>query len=599
MTISKQQILSGDLSAFSTVLNTHFIDADYAAERPMGELSAENCLKFAQSIKGHASLFDFSETSYQQLLACIAETQIALSLADQAYIRFCYAVLMPYPKALQWDQALNDDQAILQKQLFLQALADADFWIKPHPLKNLTDYLYLNMLGWQLGFAHHSEQLLQVFQDAIKAVDRVVLTDKAGFTAIEQQLKIQFAEFQQSIDRFAQRMKDAESGKIKNRASQLEAYSFISKLTQGKKLPTGLAQFLHQELVMDLHVMLIAQGLDSRVWQQLKQLLTQLVNMYQPGTNIDSNHKQLPLLLQTFIDEYLRRTDTSDMIINQVAFDLSQLSVGKPVADCMPVEKFVLPAHLHNTERQVSQQLIQHSRQFKENHWFLLRDENGQFQRCKLLLQLPEYDQLLFSNFVGQRVLAASQGDFAYLLSARHMQPLSMYGGLTRTLHSQLDQLLDGFDEKFNNHSQAIEKIKQERINLKLQAERQAAAEKARFEAEQLAKQKAAAERKAQLEQASADLKRHARLSLDSLTLGAWVEFLEASGSYKRAKLAVKFNATGRFVFVDENGITVADRNRDELIMMMLDDSLKLLESDKKFAERLARIVADIRTAQE
>lgn len=598
VTINKQQILSGDAAAFTTVLTTCYTDAAQAATQNIGQLSEVNCLKAAEYLATHHPVIRFDEQGDEALLQNITAECNSLSLADTAYIKFCYHLLVPYTRLLQLDAALIGGQESIQRAVFIQSLADTDFWIKPHPLKNLTDYLYLSMLGWQPGFGQYSDQLKSLYDQAVADISAVKLADKKAFSAIEQQLRQQIADFQSQVDRIAQRMKEAESGKIKNRVSQLEAYSFVSNLTHGRVLPPPVVEFIHTQLVMDLHMMLINQGLDSRIWQQLKQLLQQLVAMYQPGANLDSSHKQLPLLLQTFIEEYLQRTELSDQFVNTIAFDISQLSIGKPAEGCSRVEPLRVPDHLHGIERQVSQQLLNHSRQFKEQQWFLMRDAKGATQRCKLLFKLEQYDQLLFSNFVGQRVVATNQGDFAYLLSARHMQPLSMYGGLTRCLHNLLDQLLEGFEERFNKHLQAIENIKQERINLAREAERKAAAEKARHEAELIAKQKAAAEQQAQLEQATADLKRHARLSLDSLTLGAWVEFLAPDGSYKRAKLAVKFNATGRFVFVDENGITVADAQRDELVAQILDGSMKHLESDKKFAERLARIVTDIRTAQ-
>jgi F-type H+-transporting ATPase subunit b len=84
------------------------------------------------------------------------------------------------------------------------------------------------------------------------------------------------------------------------------------------------------------------------------------------------------------------------------------------------------------------------------------------------------------------------------------------------------------------------------------------------------------------------DMKRQARLALNSLALGTWLELRdEETREFQRLKLAVKFNATGRHVFVNEEGITIADFKRDELIDMLLQGKMKLLESDMHFADRL------------
>lgn len=596
--ITKQQILSGDAQALQHVLVTAFVAPDQMLDSAAGDIQPDQCRLMAEAVAEQRCRIDWQTQIDASWLSQLDTLLPNASLADHAYIRFCHDVLLPYPRALQLDDALLPQQEMLWQRVFLQSLHDTAFWVKPHPLKNLTDFLYLAMLGWQPGFGQHSETWLKLYQQTIEQLEQLSPGDGKGLLKLEQDTRQQFAEQQQFLDKFTQRMKIAETGKIKNRVSQLNALLFINQLTQNKVLPSVVLEFLHTTLAAELHLLLIAQGLDSRVWQQLQQLLEKLVGMYQPGANIDSSHKQLPAVLQTFIDEYLHRSDASDDFLNNIAFDLSQLSVGKPVSGMVKATPVPIPDHLQNVEKQVSQKLLNNSKQYKENQWFLLRDESNTIQRCKLLVNLEQYNQVLFCNFVGQRSLATSHDDFAYLLSARHMQPLSMYGGLTRCLHSKLDTLLDGFEQRYLQQQQQVEQLRQARIRMAEDLQRREAAEKAKAEAEAIAKRKAEAEKQAELEKLTADMKRQARLSLDSLTLGSWVEFKEADGSYKRAKLAVKFTATGRFVFVDEDGITMADTQRDELVAMMLNGGMKQLESDKKFAERLAKIVTDIRTSQ-
>lgn len=598
MNIKKTQILSGDGKALQALLTTCFIDAQAELSASLGNIEPSHCLAVAQALLNGQLTVDWQEQSGDQIQQRIKQSFPNISLVSLAYVQFCYDALLPYTRAMQLHEALLEQQQILRQRVFLQTLAEPDFWIQPHALKNLTDFLYLTMLGWQPDFGQHSDTFLTIYNDAIEQANSIALEDSHAFAIIEKNTRQRFAEQQQFLDRFTQRMVDAETGKIKNRVSQLTAIKFINTLGQTCPLPANLVQFLQGPLLNELHLLLVAKGLDAKPWQEIQQLLMQLVDMYASDTGINEQHKQLPSLLQSFIDGNLNRSEKTDTLLNNIAFDISQLSAGKVLDDCVMAEPIPMPEHLHNVEKRVSQQLLNNSKQFKENQWFLLRNEQGEQQRCKLQVKLEQFNQLLFSNLVGQCSLVTSYDDFAYLLSARHMQPLSMYGGLTRCLHSKLDSLLDGFEQRYQQRTKDLEQLRQSRLQAAEEQSRKIAAEKAKAEAEAIAKRKADIERQEKHEQLTNDLKRQARLSFDSLALGSWLEIKEADATYKRVKLAVKFNATGRFIFVDDNGITTLEAHRDELVTMLLSGDIKQLENDKKFADRLAKIVADIRISQ-
>ena|GEM_PF-6298232 len=598
MNITKTQILSGDSKALQTLLTTCFIDVEAELSTSLGNIEAQQCLVVAQAFASGELSIDWQEQSSSHLQQTIKQYIPDISLASLAYIQFCYDTLLPYTRAMQLDAALLELQQSLRQRVFLQTLAEPDFWIKPHPLKNLTDFLYLAMLGWQPGFGQHSDTFSAIYSETIEQIEAIALDDVKAISALEKQTRQRFSEQQQFLDRFSKRMIDAETGKIKNRVSQLAAIKFINQITKTCPLPNNIIQFLQGPMLNELHLLLVAKGLDAEPWKEIQQLLKHLIDMYATETGLSEQHKQLPGLLQSFIDSNLTRSEKTDDLLNNIAFDISQLSSGKTLEGTTFAQAIALPEHLSNVEKHVSQQLVTNSKQFKENQWFLLRNEQGEPVRCKLLVKLEQYNQLIFSNFVGQCSLVSSYDDFAYLLSAKHLQPLSMYGGLTRCLHSKLDSLLDGFEQRFKQRADSLETLRQARLDAAAEQARRSAAEKAKAEAEAIAKRKAAAERKAKHEQLTSDLKRQARLSFDSLALGSWLEIKEADASYKRVKLAVKFNATGRFVFVDDNGITAMEAHRDDLVAMLLNGDIKQLETDKKFADRLAKIVADMRVSE-
>ena len=202
----------------------------------------------------------------------------------------------------------------------------------------------------------------------------------------------------------------------------------------------------------------------------------------------------------------------------------------------------------------------------------------------------------MFTNFVGQKAFNKTLADFAYLLTANIARPLLQTPFTERAFSASLDILLKGFEslqqEKDAKRKDAIEKRRQlEETTLKHEA-----AEKARAEAEAFRLRQEQEQARMEVEKLAVDLRRQARLSFDSLSLGSWIEIKnEEGGGYFRAKLAVKFNATGRFVFVDQDGVTVIENQRDQLVDMVMAEKIRLLFSDETFAERLNKVVLSIR----
>ena len=92
-------------------------------------------------------------------------------------------------------------------------------------------------------------------------------------------------------------------------------------------------------------------------------------------------------------------------------------------------------------------------------------------------------------------------------------------------------------------------------------------------------------------------LAKQIRLTLDSLSLGAQIDFFEQPEQPAvRAKLAVKLAATKRFIFIDHDGLTILDTHRKELIDMVIKGSVQLIDMDAKFHRSLQQVIQDIQT---
>ena len=91
---------------------------------------------------------------------------------------------------------------------------------------------------------------------------------------------------------------------------------------------------------------------------------------------------------------------------------------------------------------------------------------------------------------------------------------------------------------------------------------------------------------------------RQTRLALDSLSQGARIIIRSEKAQPVHAKLAVKFTATKRFVFIDHDGLTVMDEHRDELLDKVLLGEVELVDADERFHEKLSSVITDIKSYQ-
>lgn len=91
---------------------------------------------------------------------------------------------------------------------------------------------------------------------------------------------------------------------------------------------------------------------------------------------------------------------------------------------------------------------------------------------------------------------------------------------------------------------------------------------------------------------------RQTRLALDSLSQGSRIIIRSKKAQPVHAKLAVKFTATKRFVFIDHDGLTVMDENRDVLLDKVLLGEVELVDADARFHDNLSSVITDIKSHQ-
>ncbi len=84
---------------------------------------------------------------------------------------------------------------------------------------------------------------------------------------------------------------------------------------------------------------------------------------------------------------------------------------------------------------------------------------------------------------------------------------------------------------------------------------------------------------------------------IDSFRVGAWFESLLPGQDKLRCKLAAQIKVSGKYIFVNRNGVKVREYNRHELAQALSDGVMRLLEEGLLFDRALESVIGSLRKA--
>lgn len=594
--------MAGDQKQFNVLLRTHYVGTDESIDK---DISATERAAIARAIQSQAITINWKSPSAQDLLADIDKKFGTQSALLKAEVKFSLELIVFLNKSSRLDEALSESINKLNTVIFIHAIADAQFWLKDSALKHTINYLYGQMLGWSANEDKTTQKIAALFEKTVGALLNVPLQDQEAIKSFDVGMRGDFHQLMDKFARLANRLKETEVGLLKAVACKHTVTQVLNEITQDKRLPNYITQFLQNKWLHEMQILLINQGEGSSFWLRWKKLVEVVVKMYQIDVVADTDTLNKKILsttsneIELLMKESLRDSEDFQEFSNEVAFDFSQKSRNEVIEGLVPVEQLVIGAELQGIEKKITKTLLNKAKAFELGQWFIYTDESGSHIRCRLLATAPEYNHLFFVNIFGQKALVLDYEKFAYLLSGKHMQALWQNEPIQQCFISVIEKLLKNFSDLYEAKQSSRKQKELEAKQAKEENERRKAAEKAKAEAEAIAQRKADEEQALILIQMEDDLKRQARLAINSLALGSWVDIKdEDTQEFKRIKLAVKYNATGRFVFVDADGVTIADCQRDDLVELMMKRKLKLLESDSLFADRLTKIIKGIRKVE-
>lgn len=619
--LNLEQLLKGDAQSFERVLDVHFAQGKLqllcAEKNNEDEAALEEQRQLANEwlFQQKFQLATWNKPAFQKLINGLNQHlhKCSTGLPDRllAEIRFSFLLLDSLEKLSPLAPSVAQRLFALRPILLAYSVQSSRFWFSSNSMKKLFDQLYRSSLGLQSDLGRQADASISLLQQFIDKTMVHTLSSTQALFALMTSYKVEKEAANTRLKRLLDRLLETEKGSMKSVFANKHSALLLLDMGQGLDLPEYWQQFLLKDLRAELNVLIAEQGLKSKPVQKITKAVHDFLNLYKPGAETSFN-MTTALELSVNVEKVLCQNaphlkSTIESLFVTTANDLLQLESGQAVTCNNKKLQTLSKAGLEvaTVKREVSQLLLNKVEHTRLGQWFLLSPSQGSNeaeQRVQLLLKLDDIQQYLFVNANGQKVLSCDIEQFSALLSSQSLKSLSEDSLLSQTLDIILTKLFSTFEiaevALQDKQAAAQQVIKDQEKQLL----RKQAAEKARLEAEVL---------EVQMKQAASvvddtrsttdtmssniphDVVRKLRMAIDGLLIGSWIE-VNDNGEARQLKLAVKFAATNRFVFVNPEGITDREMQRDELVEAVAKKDIIIMETDQFFADRLNALLAQI-----
>jgi hypothetical protein len=492
--------------------------------------------------------------------------------------------------------------------LMAAALPSEGWLLRPgHPVHELMVLIESVARGWDPSLPQASEtsEVLCAWLQRSATADQTLAEARQWW-----------ADVQSRQQRIAVRVAESESGALRLRYVRQVAARMLNRQLAGRPLPDFMVQDVVDQWSGVFQWALLNGGERSLRWQKLVRGFGLLVWALQPEV-ADPEHRSkltrvveqvraelLPLLDELVADEQVRQRLAEQI---EVAL-LCQFNV-RPM-DYLPVPPIPGGSLLDDAGAGVSQDLLAEVEAIRVGDWFVV-PESG--QRIRLQLKLDEYQQLLFVNQAGVRVISASFEEFAWQFSSAAISavvdPVPLIDWSSERLTALAEQYRQRQQARQAEH-QARAQEEAQQTEARERARRKALEEARRLSdarQQQVREQQdlQAAEAEVELARRAAVAANHgatdaqrrqrARLLVSGLTMGAWLVFHGETGVAIRRKLAVVLPSSAKYIFVDRGGTDKYEITRDALIDAIASGTVEVASKDTRFDDALNRVVDGIR----
>lgn len=557
----------------------------------------------------------------------------SLAFPESAFLRFSIELFDTLLDSNQLDQTLLDLIAGLRRAFVINQITNPHAWLDDSaPARLLINQIHQSSLGWHANLGRMGETYLEHLTTVI---GHVIQDPVQGWNAALTDFLL-FAEQEKKREALVERrICDSELGMIRARQAEVTAITLFNTCLSNQLLPRAAIEFFTAHWEKEFRLYLMKTPDHSVQVQRWSQLLKTMAWIFRSDHDESTQQKRFSLIpqlvpeLTAAIDDIAPLFSGGDSAMQ--ALEQAQIVIlqgGTP--DCEKVPPLPQPDGIDGVTTMVSQQLLDRVNNLQVGQWFRIQPDQNESEdkdyetRHKLAMISPDIDQLLLVNRSGQKTLQVSKAEFAVLLStqaATVIEDTLIFEEALGSLLTQLEQkyeaskaslAADKLAREEKARAIALEKAKQEAQRRLQEAAQKAAAQKARDEAEKLAKQQEEARLLAEQEHELAEQEqklaakrndeetriiaiRKAKLFVDSIGIGTWLSLPNLKGEIIKAKLAVKLNSTGKFIFVDGVGVKVVEYLREDMVDLVLSERVDILQQGGQFEDRLERVIQGLR----
>ena len=465
--------------------------------------------------------------------------------------------------------------------------------------------------GWSDSGGRSSKVLLDQLDSLVIAVSA---SFESGRTAPVEDFCHQWQE--ESAKRNAQsgklrqRLLETEQGAARQRKAEQTARALIGRALQGRRLPVPIVQFILDYWQRLLKQSVSDSGLEGETFRHGSKLLEWLVWIGDPSLS-DKDRNRLyhvgEQIGDRILDVWKRVHDQAlpaDSLAGIESVMVSRLRGEAPEL----VDALSAAGNLQWDSRWLSLEVpADEAVKPYEGQWFV-EGEGASEQRRFFYAFLPESAEILWTNGAGVKLGLQSWSEFQSALGKEQIRPLPKLTPFGTVLTETVELLTRVCEKQRRQREQAAEAARARAEDLRREkeaAEARRKAEEAAREAELERQRRAAEEQRIADERAEEERIRKERTLLaekqvDTIKLGGWivVEPELSSEEPARLKLAVRINASRKLVFVDRLGLNRREFLEDELVEGIVEGRIRVLGTSAEFDDTLSRVVGRIRVGR-
>lgn len=388
-------------------------------------------------------------------------------------------------------------------------------------------------------------------------------------------------EAEKKAEKITTRLTQNEKAFVANRFSGAIAQSYLNQNFKSRRMAPSVQSFLVQTWIGVLQAAL-EQSDDNTLPEEVSLTTRKIRAVYcDKGKAVFTHGENLIEEIEEQLERY--KVGASEDLLESLAGETIAIVKGQPTQE-------VSFKQINRFDSAVDFSLKEGAK-FKEGDWFVTADGEIRFQ---VLKYYAEYAQVLLCNYLGMKLEIDTCTGLNQRIANRSVKKIPAPVLFSKVLETSLNGLKKVSSTQFDAREKAAEKAREEAQRLK--EEQNKAAEQARLKAEEIAARTRALAHKKE-EAKRLEQEKQALESLSVLGLGAWVS-IETEDGRQRFKLAVKFAAKKRYVFVDKYGVKKLEFNEASLVSEILAGRLEILSDGADFDDSLERVIGRMRMSR-